>query len=125
MRARGPRPDEIRMHRSSPCRYTSCEASSVGQCITTSPPSVLGVAPQKAVTPCCRASAIMDMDSTMVRGSGSPREPGAGYRAFGTSYAAAAASACVSTRASSSVEGRPMQSGSACATGGRWCKGGA
>ncbi len=51
--------------------------------------------------------------STMLRGSGSPREPGAGYRSYGTSYAAAAESACESTRVSERDAGKPMHSGSA------------
>lgn len=33
---------------------------------------------------CCRASAMKLIASTMLRGSGSPREPGAGYRSYGT-----------------------------------------
>ena len=58
-------------------------------------------------------NAMKDIASTMLRGSGSPREPGAGYLSYGTSYAAAAESACESTRASERVAGRPMHSGSA------------
>ena len=53
-------------------------ASSVGQCMCTSPASVEGEAPQKAVTPCCLANASIDIASTIVRGSGSPPAPGAG-----------------------------------------------
>jgi len=53
-------------------------ASSVGQCMCTSPASVEGLRPQNATTPCWRANASMLMDSTTVRGSGSPPAPGAG-----------------------------------------------
>ena len=54
----------------------------------------------------------MDIDSTIVRGSGSPPAPGAGWLLSGSCAAIAAASACVSRRASSRVLGRPMHSGS-------------
>ena len=53
MCARGPRPEAIRMHRLSPLRKMSVLASSVGQCMCTSPASVEGDAPQNATTPCC------------------------------------------------------------------------
>ena len=41
------------MHRLSSLRKMSVLESSVGQCMCTSPDSVLGEAAQNAVTPCC------------------------------------------------------------------------
>ena len=57
MRTRGPSPLEIRMHRLSPLRTLSISPSSVGQCNVTEswPSGTLGLRPQKATTPCCRA----------------------------------------------------------------------
>ena len=112
---RGPVLLVISTHRTSFLRNLSCSPSSVGQWRTTKslPSGTAGLRPQKLMTPCCLANAMKLIASTMLRGSGSPREPGAGYRSYGTSYAAAAASTCESTRASLRVAGRPMHSGSA------------
>jgi hypothetical protein len=48
-------PLETRMHRLSPWRTSSISPPSAGQCIFTSPASVLGLALQNAVTPLTRA----------------------------------------------------------------------
>lgn len=48
-------PLDTRMHRLSACLTRSISPPSVGQCMRTSPASVLGFAAQKAVTPLTRA----------------------------------------------------------------------
>ena len=48
-------PLDTRMHRLSACLTSSSSPPSVGQCMRTSPASVLGLALQKAVTPLTRA----------------------------------------------------------------------
>ena len=79
-----PVPAETRMQRVSPWRTTSGSPPSASQCVVTSPVEESGDAAQKALTPFARAYASMLMASKVVRGIGSPRDPGAGYRSSGT-----------------------------------------